>query len=63
VGSCAVEPRPNRRLRAAAGARALEEYPRITPDEIHVGSRSAFAAAGFTEISHPTHRVVMRTDF
>ncbi len=32
-------------------------------DEIHVGSRSMFAAAGFTEVSHPTpRRVVMRID-
>jgi GNAT superfamily N-acetyltransferase len=53
------------------GARALEGYPRITKpgekitwDEIHVGSRSIFAAAGFTQISKPTlHRVVMRIDF
>jgi len=53
------------------GARALEGYPMITtpgqetmPVEVHVGSRSAFADAGFTEISHPTlRRVVMRIDF
>jgi len=53
------------------GARALEGYPMITQhgqeiawDEIHVGSRSMFAAAGFTEVSHPTpRRVVMRIDF
>jgi len=32
--------------------------------ELHVGSRSSFAAAGFTEVSHPTvRRVVMRIDF
>ena len=32
--------------------------------ELHVGSRSIFAAAGFTEVSHPTlRRVVMRIDF
>jgi hypothetical protein len=32
--------------------------------ELHVGSRSIFAAAGFTEVSHPTlRRVVMRVDF
>lgn len=42
------------------GARALEGYPTITEpgteissDEIHVGSRSIFAAAGFTEVSRP----------
>ena len=53
------------------GARALEGYPMITsPDhdvtwgELFVGSRSAFAAAGFAEVSHPTlRRVVMRIDF
>ena len=32
--------------------------------ELHVGSRSIFAAAGFTEVAHPTlRRVVMRIDF
>jgi hypothetical protein len=32
--------------------------------ELHVGSRSTFAAAGFAEVSHPTlRRVVMRIDF
>lgn len=53
------------------GARALEGYPMITQagqeitwDELHVGSRSIFAAAGFAEVSHPTpRRVVMRIDF
>jgi GNAT superfamily N-acetyltransferase len=53
------------------GARALEGYPlltqpgsKITWDEIHVGSRSMFEAAGLTEVSHPTkRRVVMRIDF
>lgn len=53
------------------GARALEGYPMITKpgqeiiwDEIHVGSRSVFAEAGFTKVSHPTiRRVVMRIDF
>jgi GNAT superfamily N-acetyltransferase len=53
------------------GARALEGYPMITKpgtkitwDEIHVGSRRIFAAAGFTEVSRPTlRRVVMRIDF
>jgi hypothetical protein len=49
------------------GARALEGYPTTTTDallsELHVGSRGVFAAAGFTEVSHPTlHRVVMRID-
>jgi GNAT superfamily N-acetyltransferase len=49
------------------GARALEGYPITTTDvvlsELHVGSRSAFTAAGFTEVSHPTlRRVVMRID-
>ncbi len=53
------------------GARALEGYPmdpkpgqEITWGELHVGSRSIFAAAGFTEVSRPTaRRVVMRIDF
>jgi GNAT superfamily N-acetyltransferase len=53
------------------GARALEGYPIITKPgqnitwgEVHVGSRSVFADAGFTEVSHPTlRRVVMRIDF
>lgn len=53
------------------GARALEGYPMLTEpgkeiilDEIHVGSRSIFEAAGFTEVSHPTkRRVVMRIDY
>jgi GNAT superfamily N-acetyltransferase len=55
----------------ASGARALEGYPMITRPgeeitwgELHVGSRSIFAAAGFTEVSRPTpRRVVMRIDF
>ena len=53
------------------GARALEAYPLIpkpgediTWGELHVGTRSMFASAGFTEASHPTpRRVVMRIDF
>ena len=53
------------------GARALEGYPMITEPgqeimlgELHVGSRSIFEAAGFTEVSHPTlRRLVMRIDF
>jgi hypothetical protein len=53
------------------GARALEGYPMITQPgqeitwgELHIGSRSIFAAAGFAEVSHPTlRRVVMRIDF
>jgi GNAT superfamily N-acetyltransferase len=53
------------------GARALEGYPMITQpgqeitwDELRVGSRSIFAAAGFAEVSHPTlRRVVVRIDF
>ena len=53
------------------GARALEGYPMLTepgreimPVELHVGSRGAFAAAGFAEVSRPTlRRVVMRIDF
>jgi GNAT superfamily N-acetyltransferase len=51
------------------GARALEAYPmlpgqKMLSEELHVGSRSIFAAAGLTEVSHPTlRRVVMRIDF
>ena len=53
------------------GARALEGYPMVVEpgqeiiwDEMLVGSRSMFAAAGFAEVSHPTpRRVVMRIDF
>jgi GNAT superfamily N-acetyltransferase len=54
-------------LARSRGARALEGYPITTTEivlsELHVGSRSAFAAAGFTEVSRPTlRRVVMRID-
>ena len=53
------------------GARALEAYPMLTQPgqditwgELHMGTRSIFAAAGFDEVSHPTkRRVVMRIDF
>ncbi|HET9287328.1 MAG TPA: GNAT family N-acetyltransferase [Gaiella sp.] len=54
------------------GARALEGYPMITEPgrkidlvgELHVGSRSIFADAGFAEVNRPTlRRVVMRIDF
>lgn len=54
------------------GARALEGYPmlpqpsdKITlPSELHVGARSVFADAGFTEVGRPSiRRVVMRVDF
>ena len=53
------------------GARAVEGYPMITEPgkeitwgELHVGSRSIFAGAGFAEVSRPTRRrVVMRIDF
>ena len=53
------------------GGRALEGYPMlvepgqdVTWGEMHVGSRSVFAGAGFEEVSHPTaRRVVMRIDF
>ncbi|HSK51375.1 MAG TPA: GNAT family N-acetyltransferase [Clostridia bacterium] len=58
-------------LARTRGARALEGYPMVTepgreimPVELHVGSRSIFADAGFTEVSRPTiRRVVMRIDF
>jgi GNAT superfamily N-acetyltransferase len=53
------------------GASALEGYPMITHPgveitwgELHVGSYSIFAAAGFREVQHPTkRRFVMRIDF
>ncbi|HEY7731992.1 MAG TPA: GNAT family N-acetyltransferase [Gaiellaceae bacterium] len=53
------------------GASALEAYPMLTRpgqditwDELHVGSRGIFAAAGLAEVSHPTpRRIVMRIDF
>jgi hypothetical protein len=53
------------------GARALEGYPMVPQppekvtlaSELHVGSRSIFADAGFTEVSRPTvRRVVMRIE-
>jgi GNAT superfamily N-acetyltransferase len=50
------------------GARAIEGYPMIKKDvvleELHVGTESVFADAGFEEVSRPTlRRVVMRIDF
>ena len=53
------------------GARALEGYPMLTKPgqdvswgELHVGNRSMFEAAGFSEVVRPTiRRVVMRVDF
>ncbi len=50
------------------GAPGREGYPIITTDviteELHVGTRDAFAAAGFTEVSWPTpRRVVVRIGF
>ena len=50
------------------GARAIEGYPMTRTDvideELHVGTVSAFAAAGFTEVIRPTlGRAVMRIDF
>jgi len=50
------------------GARAIEGYPMTRTDvideELHVGTVSMFAAAGFTEVTRPTpRRAVMRIDF
>ena len=53
------------------GARALEAYPMITEPgqeitwgETHVGTRSIFEAAGFTEVHRATlRRVIVRIDF
>jgi hypothetical protein len=42
----------------------ITEGQKFLVEELHVGSRSSFAAAGFAEVSHPTlRRVVMRIDF
>lgn len=51
----------------ARGARALEAYPMTTTDalaeELHVGTVSAFAAAGLVELGRPTvRRAVMRIE-
>jgi GNAT superfamily N-acetyltransferase len=53
------------------GAQALEGYPMITQPgqeipwgEVNVGTYKVFAAAGFVEVSRPSHRrAVMRVDF
>jgi GNAT superfamily N-acetyltransferase len=53
------------------GAEALEAYPMLTSPgqditwgELNMGTRSVFAAAGFTEVTRPTpRRAVMRIDF
>lgn len=50
------------------GARALEGYPMTTTraidEELHVGTESVFADAGFSEVSRPTpRRAVMRIEF
>jgi GNAT superfamily N-acetyltransferase len=53
------------------GARALEGYPMVSSSfqgillhELHVGTRSVFADAGFREVVRPSvRRVVMRIDF
>jgi GNAT superfamily N-acetyltransferase len=54
-----------------SGARALEAYPMVMEpgqsmitEELHVGTRSVFAAAGLTDVSRPTlRRAVMRIEF
>jgi GNAT superfamily N-acetyltransferase len=51
------------------GASAIEGYPMMGAEgalvgELHPGLRSAFAAAGFAEVTRPSRRrVVMRIDF
>lgn len=50
------------------GARALEGYPMASKnailEELHVGTQSAFADAGLTEVSRPTlRRAVVRVEF
>jgi ribosomal protein S18 acetylase RimI-like enzyme len=55
----------------AHGAKAVEAYPivaraghKVSWDEMNVGSRNAFLAAGLREVSQPTvRRIVMRLDF
>jgi GNAT superfamily N-acetyltransferase len=49
------------------GARAVEGYPMTTTraiaEELHVGTVTTFAAAGFTEVTRPTlRRAVVRID-
>lgn len=58
----------SRRFARLQGARAIEAYPitttKVIEEELHVGTYSTFAVAGFTEVSRPTvRRVVMRIDF
>ena len=50
------------------GARALEAYPMMSKnallEEIHVGTESVYADAGFTEVHRPSiRRAVVRIDF
>ena len=50
------------------GARAIEAYPMMTTNvimvELHPGTASVYAEAGFTEVTRPTQRrAVMRIDF
>jgi GNAT superfamily N-acetyltransferase len=50
------------------GARALEAYPMTSKnallEEIHVGTESVYADAGFTEVHRPSiRRAVVRIDF
>jgi GNAT superfamily N-acetyltransferase len=50
------------------GARAIEAYPlthsNVLVEELHVGTCSTYAAAGFREVARPTpRRAVMRIDF
>ena len=67
----AIAAEPGSNVARERGARALEGYPMLTEprkeitwSELHVGSRSIFAAAGFAEVGRPSlRRVVMRIDF
>jgi hypothetical protein len=70
VGWCAFEPRSayrrtaTRRPCARGVPDADQARQEVTWGELHVGSGSIFAAAGFAEVNHPTlRRVVMRIDF
>ena len=50
------------------GANAIEAYPitttKVIEEELHVGTCTTFAGAGFAEVSKPTlRRAVMRIDF
>jgi hypothetical protein len=65
AGWCAVEPRTvYKRLLRTRYPMITHAGEEVTWGELHVGSRSIFAAAGFAEVSRPTlRRVMLRIDF